>query len=419
MRRSRHAGRHRVYLAALILVIAAVIFYSGVYRPVWDEINKGLDLVGGIHIVLEAQDTPDSPVTDEGMTSAVEVIRRRVDGLGVVEPIIVREGARRIVVNLPGIRDPEEAMELIGRTARLEFVNEAGDVLVTGANLTQARAMFQSDERGIQRPVVTLQFDAEGTRQFAQATKDNLGRRLIITLDGEVVQAPVVRSVITDGSAVIEGYESLQEAQEISVVLNSGALPVDLIPLRPQFVSATLGEASIQQSWQAAVIAVIAIVALMVVLYRVPGVWAVTALALYIALVMIALGGLRATLTLPGIAGIILSIGMAVDANVIIFERIKEEVRAGATPRAAIDSGFSIAFRTIMDANLTTLIAAGVLYWLATGPIRGFAVTLSIGIVLSMFTAMVITRFALVHMAGAGWISEGPAFFGSRRVHNG
>ena len=416
MRRRRQ--RHTLNLLIIVLVIAGIGYYFGLFQPVWDDINKGLDLVGGIHIVLEAQEREDSPITDTAMNSAMEVIRRRVDALGVTEPVIVREGARRIVVNLPGIEDPEEALEIIGRTARLEFTDEAGEILLTGEHLTSAQAMFQRTDAGGQQPVVSLQFDAQGTRLFADATEKHLNRRIIILLDDEVVQAPYVRGVIRDGSAVIEGYNSLQEAQEIAVVLNSGALPLDLIPLRPQFVSATLGEASINQSWQAALIAVAAVVALMVLFYRVPGVWAVIALGLYIVLIMVVLAGINATLTLPGIAGIILSIGMAVDANVIIFERIKEEVRAGATPRAAIDSGFSVAFRTIVDANVTTLIAAGVLYWLASGPIRGFAVTLSLGIVLSMFTAMVITRLAMVQMAGAGLIIEGPAFFGSRRGHD-
>ena len=416
MRRRRQ--RHTLNLLIIVLVIAGIGYYFGLFQPVWDDINKGLDLVGGIHIVLEAQEREDSPITDTAMNSAMEVIRRRVDALGVTEPVIVREGARRIVVNLPGIEDPEEALEIIGRTARLEFTDEAGEILLTGEHLTSAQAMFQRTDAGGQQPVVSLQFDAQGTRLFADATEKHLNRRIIILLDDEVVQAPYVRGVIRDGSAVIEGYNSLQEAQEIAVVLNSGALPLDLIPLRPQFVSATLGEASINQSWQAALIAVAAVVALMVLFYRVPGVWAVIALGLYIVLIMVVLAGINATLTLPGIAGIILSIGMAVDANVIIFERIKEEVRAGATPRAAIDSGFSVAFRTIVDANVTTLIAAGVLYWLASGPIRGFAVTLSLGIVLSMFTAMVITRLAMVQMAAAGLITEGPAFFGSRRGHD-
>ncbi len=417
MRRRRQ--RHILNLAIIVLVIAGIGYYFGLYQPIWNDINQGLDLVGGIHIVLEAQERPGSPVTDTAMNSAMEVIRRRVDALGVTEPVIVREGARRIVVNLPGIRDPEEALDIIGRTARLEFTDEAGNVLLTGENLTRAQAMFQRTEAGGQQPIVSLQFDAEGTRLFAEATREHLGRRIIILLDDEVVQAPYVRGVIPDGKGVIEGYSSLQDAQEIAVVLNSGALPIDLVPLRPQFVSATLGEASISQSWRAALIAVAAVVALMVTFYRVPGAWAVVALGLYIVLVLVVLAGINATLTLPGIAGIILSIGMAVDANVIIFERIKEEVRAGATPRAAIDSGFNIAFRTILDANVTTLIAAGVLYWLASGPIRGFAVTLSLGIVVSMFTAMVITRLAMIQMAAAGLIVEGPAFFGSRRERDG
>jgi len=410
MRRQRRRT-HLIYIALLILAMCGIGYYYGSHQPVWDEINKGLDLVGGIHIVLEAE---DPEVSDQAMNSAVEVIRRRVDGLGVTEPEIMREGTRRIVVNLPGVRDPEEAMEIIGRTARLEFTDEDGQVLLTGEHLREAGAMFQTTDIGTQEPIVTLEFDAEGTRLLADATQKHLGERIIIMLDDEEVQAPVVRSAITDGRPIIEGYENLQEAQEIAVILNSGALPVDLEPLRPQFVSATLGEAAVQQSWQAAIIGVAAVVALMVAFYRVPGGWAVLALGLYVILVLVALYAIDATLTLPGIAGIILSIGMAVDANVIIFERIKEEVRGGATPRAAIDSGFRTALRTIVDANVTTLIAAGVLYWLATGPIRGFAVTLSLGIIVSMFTAMVITRFALIQLAGAGLIREGSAFFGTR-----
>ncbi len=409
--RSQRRKTHLAYIILLVLVIAGVGYYYGIHQPVWDEITKGLDLVGGIHIVLEAED-PD--VSDRAMESALEVIRRRVDGLGVAEPEIMREGARRIVVNLPGVRDPEEAMELVGRTARLEFTDEDGNVLLTGEHLHEAGAMFQTDQMGAQQPIVNLKFDAEGTRLLAEATEKHLGERIIIKLDDEEVQAPVVRSTITDGNPIIEGYESLQEAQEIAIILNSGALPVDLEPLRPQFVSATLGEAAVQQSWQAALIGVAAVIALMIAFYRVPGGWAVLALGLYIVLLLVALNTIGATLTLPGIAGIILSIGMAVDANVIIFERIKEEVRGGATPRAGIDSGFRTAFRTIVDANVTTLIAAGVLYWLASGPIRGFAVTLSLGIVVSMFTAMVITRFALIQLAAAGLIREGPAFFGTR-----
>ena len=398
-------------LIVLAAVIAVIVGYFGFYDSVWHRINKGLDLVGGIHVVLEASPTDATPVTDEAMVSALEVIRRRVDAMGVAEPMIYREGDRRIVVALPGIDDPEAALDMIGRTARLEFVNEEGEVLITGANLDRAQAQIQTTERGRQ-PIVQLTFDSEGQAIFAEATRQHLGEQLIIMLDDEVVQTPVIRAVITSGNPIIEGYESLEEAQRISVLLNSGALPLDLTALRPNFVSATLGEASIDQSWRAGILGVAAVIALMITFYRVPGVWATAALGLYIVLLLALLDGINATLTLPGIAGIILSIGMAVDANVIIFERIKEEVRAGATPRASIDSGFRAAFRTILDANVTTLIAAGVLYWLATGPVRGFAVTLSLGILVSMFTALVITRFALVQMAGAGLVRPGPAFFG-------
>lgn len=412
---ARRQKRHLTYLLILIFLLVGVVGYFGFYSPVFDDLNLGLDLVGGIHIVLEARPTDTTPVTDEGINSALEVIRRRVDLLGVSEPLIYREGPRRIIVNLPGIEDPEEALDIIGRTAQLEFRDEDDNVLLTGANLTRAQAMFQTTEVGTRRPIVEVRFDGEGTEKFAQATRENVGNQIFILLDDEVVQSPVVRQPITGGTAIIEGYESLEEAQRVAVVLNSGALPVELEPLRPSFVSATLGEVSIEQSWRAAILGVSAVIAIMILLYRVPGVWASISLGLYIILLFVLLERLGATLTLPGIAGFILSIGMAVDANVIIFERIKEEVRAGATPRASIDSGFRSAFRTILDANVTTLIAAGVLYQLATGPVRGFAVTLSLGILVSMFTAMVVTRLALIHMAGAGLIRPGFAFFGDRR----
>ncbi len=406
--------RHLINLAILALTIAVIVGYFGFYDSVWNRINKGLDLVGGIHVVLEARPTEDTPVTEEAMISAMEIIRRRVDAMGVAEPMIYREGDRRIVVALPGVEDPEMALEMIGRTARLEFTDEEGNVLITGAYLDRAQAMIQTDERGIRQPIVQLEFDAQGREIFADATREHVGEKMLIMLDDEQVQAPVVRSVIASGEPIIEGYESLEEAQSVSVLLNSGALPLNLEPLRPNFISATLGEASIEQSWRAAVLGVAAVAALMITFYRVPGIWATAALGLYIVLLLSLLDGINATLTLPGIAGIILSIGMAVDANVIIFERIKEEVRLGATPRAAIDSGFTSAFRTILDANITTLIAGGVLYWLATGPVRGFAVTLSLGILVSMFTSLVITRFALVQMAAAGLVKSGPAFFGQR-----
>ncbi len=407
--------RHLVNLVILALVIAVIVGYFGFYDSVWYRINKGLDLVGGMHVVLQAQPTDDTPVTEEAMVSALEIIRRRVDAMGVAEPMIYREGDRRIVVALPGVEDPEVALDMIGRTARLEFTDKDGDVLVTGANLERAQAVLDTDQRGVRRPIVQLTFDAEGRQKIADATRERVGEIMPILLDDEEVQAPVIRAAIEGGNPIIEGYESLEEAQRIAVLLNSGALPLDLEPLRPNFVSATLGEASIAQSFQAAILGFAAVVALIVLFYRVPGVWASGALALYIVLLLSVLDGINATLTLPGIAGIILSIGMAVDANVIIFERIKEEVRAGATPRAAIDSGFSAAFRTILDANVTTLIAAGVLYWLATGPVRGFAVTLSLGILVSMFTSLVVTRFALIQMAGAGLVRSGWAFFGGGR----
>jgi len=407
-----HRGRYIASIALVIIVALGVGYYLTYVDPVWAEIPKGLDLNGGIYVILEAQDTPETPVTEEGISAAVEIIRRRVDALGVTEPVIQRQGDRRIIVELPGIEDPEEALRVIGKTAVLEFIDPEGNVVVTGKNLDEARAAFESTQAG-QEPVVSLVFDREGAAKFAQATEKYVGQIITITLDGEVIQAPVVRTPIENGKAIIEGYPDLKSAQAVAIMLNSGALPVHLKTMRPTFVSATLGAESLAKSQQAAIIGMSAIVAFMILYYRVPGAWAVFALGIYILLVLLILAGINATLTLPGIAGLILSIGMAVDANVIIFERIKEEARAGKTPRAAIDSGFAQAFRTILDANVTTIIAAAVLYWLSSGTVRGFAVTLSIGILTSMLTAMVVTRFMLTRMARGGLVKAGPLFFGS------
>jgi len=233
-------------------------------------------------------------------------------------------------------------------------------------------------------------------------------------LDDEVISAPVVRAEITDGQAVIENIESFEEAQHLAVALRYGALPVDLRIVENRTVSATLGEESVQRSVQAVIVGAAAVAAFMIVVYRIPGFWAVVALATYMLITAGALYGLRATLTLPGIAGFVMSVGMAVDANVLIYERIKEELQLGKTIRSALDAGFRNAFSAILDSNLTTLIAAAVLYWLGTGPVRGFAVTLAVGVVASMFTAITLTRFLLRNLIDAELFRQPARLFGVR-----
>ncbi|HEY8488548.1 MAG TPA: protein translocase subunit SecD [Thermaerobacter sp.] len=377
-----------------------------------NRINRGLDLAGGVRVVLQGVDKPGNPVTREKIDDAVEIIRNRVDALGVAEPVIQRQGEDRIVVELAGVKDPQEAIETIGRTARLEFRGPDGSVVVTGDQLVAGGIQVAADQAG--RPVVQLQFNAEGTEKFAEATRKFYRQPIFIVLDDQVISSPTVEAVITNGRAEITGIPTFDEAQRLAVALRYGALPVDLQVVENRTVSATLGADSLQRSVQALIVGGTAVAAFMLVIYRIPGFWAVVALAVYMLITAGALYGLNATLTLPGIAGFVMSVGMAVDANVLIYERIKDELKAGKTIRAALDAGFRNAFSAILDSNLTTLIAAAVLYGLGTGPVRGFAVTLAVGVVASMFTAITLTRFFLRNLVDAELFRQPARLFGVR-----
>ena len=320
-------------------------------------------------------------------------MRNRVDQLGVTEPIIQGEGNSRVIVELPGVQDPEAAASFIGQTAELEFKDENGNVILSGENLKEAKAELdpQSGE-----PQVSLEFDKVGAQKFKDFSAANIGKPMGIYLDNKMFSNPTIKEVIPNGMARISGgFESLKDAENTAVLLRSGALPVSLSIEEKRTVGPILGSDSLNKSIKAGVIGLIMIVIFMIGYYRVPGLVAALSLVLYSCIVLWVMVGLKATLTLPGIAGFILSIGMAVDANIIIYERLKDELRHGKTLKAAIEAGFSRAFWTIFDANITTLIAALVLMFFGTGPIKGFAVTLSIGILASMFTAISFTRWVL------------------------
>jgi preprotein translocase subunit SecD len=359
---------------------------------------------------------------------ALETIRNRVDQFGVAEPDISPQGTDRILIQLPGIKDPQRAIKLIGRTALLEFklldedhsVQEAlkgkipeGDIilyqrredpktgrlsrvpfllqkktLMTGEVLKDAQVRFDD----FNQPYVGLGFDPRGAKMFDRITGANVKKRLAIILDDNVYSAPVIQERISGGRAQITGAFTLDEARDLAIVLRAGALPAPVKILENRSVGPSLGRDLIDKGLQSIIIGGILVVLFMALYYKVSGAIADLALILNLILIMGALAGARATLTLPGIAGIILTIGMAVDANVLIYERIREELRLGKTPRAAIDGGYSKAFLTIMDANVTTLIAAVVLFQFGTGPVKGFAVTLSIGILASLFTALFVSR---------------------------
>jgi len=356
--------------------------------PVKQKIRLGLDLQGGSHILLECVDTPEAPVDSDAVRRVVEIIRNRVDQLGVAEPVIARQGERRVLVQLPGVTDPQRAVEVIGRTALLEFKDENGNTLLTGAHLKNAQVQY--DRFG--RPVVAISFDEEGAKLFAQATTLNVGKSIGIYLDDNLISNPVVQEPIMGGEAQITGRFTLEEAQNLAILLRAGALPVKVEVIENRSVEPSLGQDSITYGLRAAVVGALLVVVFMIIFYGWLGVLADLALASFAIFFLALFIGLRATLTLPGIAGFIVTVGMAVDANVLIFERIKEEYRAGKTWRASIEAGFNKAFRTILDSNITTLIAAVMMFYLGSGPVRGLGVTLTLGIICSMFTGIWVTR---------------------------
>ena len=398
---------------AVVVLVALAAFYSFYLDPVYNKINKGLDIQGGVSVVYQAVPTEENPITPESMVKASQIIERRVNGLGVAEAVVQLEGEDRIIVQLPGVENPDQALEAIGRTALLEFVGPDDKVYVTGADLRTADAAIINTGEA----VVTLQFNEEGSRKFEEATRQFLGQNISIHLDKEEIISPVVEAVITNGQAQIYGRFSYEEALGIAVALQSGALPVQLEIIENRTISATLGNESWQSSMSAAIIGLILVLAFMFLYYRIPGLWADLALMIYMILYLFVLYGMNATLTLPGVAGIVLSIGMAVDANVVIYERIKEEVQRGETLRSAIEQGFKNGFRAVFDGNATTLIAAGILFWLGTGPIRGFALTLAVGVLISMLTAVYVTHYLLRWLTDAGAKSS-PLFFAAGRSNS-
>jgi protein-export SecD/SecF family membrane protein len=400
----------------LILVVVLIGLTGGVaYFGIGENhflgaqnIRQGLDLKGGVNIVYEAD--KENP-TDEEMSAAIEMIQGRLDRGNYTEAEVAREGSRRIRVDIPGVEDPNKAIEDIGATAQLQFISPEGEVILTGNEVKDARREVVNDN-GITKAVVALEFNSKGKEAFAEATEKYLGQMIMIALDDTIISAPTVNAVITEGNAIIDGVGTVEEADELAARIKAGALPFKLTPLQSNSVGAKLGASALESSLKAGFIGIILVLIFMLVVYRVPGLAADLALIFYCGAVVIILSYLQSTLTLPGIAGIILSVGMAVDANVIIFARIREELSAGKTLRAALDSGFSKAFSAILDGNITTLIAAGVLYWIGTGLIKSFAQTLGIGILVSMFTSLVVTRIMLKQFVNLGL--KNPKLYGAK-----
>ncbi|MBR6400132.1 MAG: protein translocase subunit SecD [Firmicutes bacterium] len=399
-----------VLILLLILAVAAglgAVSYFGVGKDnagSAKNIKQGLDLKGGVYIVYEAD--KQNP-TEEEMASAVSMIQTRLEYYNWTEAEASIEGDQqnRIRVEIPGVDDAQTAVDDIGSTAHLTFRDGQGNVLVDGTNVKDARPASS----GVDTYLVSLEFDSEGTKAFAEATRKCIGQPLYIYMDDMVVSAPTVQSEITGGQAQITGNFTLDEVTSLANRIRSGSLPFNLNVIDYSEVGARLGADSLRTSLFAGMIGIFLVLVFMLLFYRIPGIAADIALAIYTGIVVIFISLFGITLTLPGMAGIVLSIGMAVDANVIIFERIKEEVNMGKTVKTSIKNGFSRALPAILDGNITTLIACVVLWWLGTGPVKGFAQTLSLGIIVSMFTAIFVTRLILNTLHGAGL--KNPAFY--------
>ncbi len=386
------------------------------------NLDSGVEVANtGLDFRLSYDEAEALQIRNNAVEQSLEIIRRRVDAFGTTEPLIQRQGADRIIVQVPGERNPERLKNTIGKTARLSFhlsdrrfslgieaptnVPPGSQVLpyrdggfavverlarVGGDSLTDSGTAFQDNQA-----VVSFRFDSVGARKFGQVTQENVGRNLAIILDGEVISAPNIREPILGGSGVISGSFSVAEAQDLSVLLGAGALPAPITVLEERSVGAGLGQDSVNAGTTAAIVALIAVMILVALYYGLYGIFSCVALLLNLILIIGILSALQATLTLPGIAGIILTVGMAVDANVLIFERIREEHLRGRKAVEAIQEGYRRAIATIADSNFTTLIAAALLFGFGSGPIKGFAVTLSVGIATSLFTAIMVVRFII------------------------
>ena len=387
-------------LAGAFLIYTAIVGWGSTAFGSAGSIKLGLDLAGGVSITYQAkgEETPDS----SDMNDTVYKLQKRVNEYS-TEAQVYRQGDNRITVEIPGVKDASAILEDLGQPGALSIQNSDGEVLLSGTDIKDAQAATGQGETGATEYVVELYMTDEATSKFAEITEEYMGQSLPIVYDGEVISNPTVQAVISNGIASITGMESYEDAENLAAVIRIGGLKVELEELESKVVGAQLGQDAIRTSLLAAAIGLVIIMILMCILYRMPGFVASLSLAIYTSLILVALAYFDLTLTLSGIAGIILSIGMAVDANVIIFARIREEVTAGRPVFTAISTGFEKALSAIVDGNITTLIAAAVLAFMGTGSVQGFAQTLALGIVLSMFTALVITKFILRAFYGLGF----------------
>ena len=394
-------------LIGLIIALALVGLFGYFGYTTMNDIKLGLDLAGGVSITYQAKEENPSA---EDMSDTIYKLQQRVQNYS-TEAEVYQEGSNRINVDIPGVSDANAILEELGKPGSLIFVDEAGQTILNGNQVATAKPVI-TDENGIKKYMVDLTFTDDGKTVFADATTKNVGKRIVIIYDGKIYSNPVVNEPITQGQCQISGMVSYEEAETLASTIRIGSLSLELEELRSNVVGAKLGQEAIATSLKAGAIGFGIVAVFMLGVYLVPGLAAVIALSIYVGVILILLSAFSVTLTLPGVAGIILSIGMAVDANVIIFTRIKEEIGLGKTVQSAIKSGFNKALSAIIDGNVTTLIAAGVLFWRGSGTVKGFASTLAIGIVLSMITALFITKFVLNTLFNLGF--QDPKFYGTK-----
>jgi SecD/SecF fusion protein len=393
-------------LLTIVIIFGWYVTLAGIgsFAPIKDQMKLGLDLKGGVYVVMEAQTNTTGDDLKQLMSQTQAVIEKRVNQLGLSEPVVTIEGENRIRVELPGAENATDAINAIGRTAQLQFVMSDGTVVLDGSQVKDAGIQQDQENGGF---AIGLKFNSEGAEAFKQATTDIMSgtvtstqegipdAAIMIILDGQVISSPVVHDVIPNGEAIITGGTGgfgEDEATNLSALIRGGALPVELKEVQTSIVGPTLGLDALKMSILAGLIGIVFILVLMLVMYRVMGIASDIALLLYVLIVFWVIVGMQGVLTLPGIAGVILSIGMAVDANVIIFSRVREEIMNGKSVRVSVASGFKRAMSTIIDSQITTIIAGIVLYQLGSGPVKGFAMTLMIGIIASVFTAVVVTQ---------------------------
>lgn len=402
-------------LIVFIISIAIIVFlaFAGFkgfeingyqFKTFNDMITKGLDLQGGVSVTMQLQ---GDNITSKELEQTQQLLSLRVNKVGVSNTSVTTEGNDKVVVNIPGDYDSNSILNTLTTTGELKFLAPNGGTILTGSDVSSASVYVNNNGE----PIISLKLNSEGTQKFAEATKEYIGQRIAIEMDGEILTAPTVQSVISDGQATITGSSSLQEAKKVADIINAGALPVPVKVVSVETVGAELGASALPDAMKAGAIGILIIFLFMILNYRWLGFIASMCLSIYILLVLYAFIAVGVVLSLPGIAGLLLTIGMAVDANVLMFERIKEELRQGRSVSAAVKFGYHNALSSIIDSNVTTLIVAVVLYFLGSGEVQGFALTLLIGVLLSMFTAIVVSRF-FINLAVDSKLLNKPSMFG-------